>query len=232
EDHLRLDPSLYTDGHSHVNFAVLMFPRKFLPHSFWTPAQKIEFYQQNHRERYDHHKLIVHHVNFHRTSQEITSQFDRRVLELLSQGMQHQRVFRNDVLLQFKPLCQRHPFQLDERNHVLVRSFCKVFEVPSLAPRTVQRLNEKATDLMGMDMKLRQNNLHALTKTELMDATYMRGLDAASLSYGANLYWLKNWLKLSEQVSTADTSFYLHAMILHSLNYTELKYQRLDYGVY
>lgn len=206
---------------------IVVFPRRLFPRSFWTELQKKSFYRENHLERLDQHRIVMHHFDYQKNFNLIKGP-SKDVITSIHKDFQSKGVLRNQDLMAFRQVCGEHPFSLDNSNVVLVRAFCKVFEVNSYGPLSMlsQRLRSKAHDIMDMDLKLAKMNLDKLTTEQIMDANYLRGLNTSDLSRQANLYWLKNWLDLSNQCSKDDPWFLLHAMVFHSINFTELKFQR------
>lgn len=206
---------------------IVLFPRRLFPRSFWSMTQKKNFYKENYADRSQHVNVISHHFNYHKTNWELDDNA-KALITRTSNGLRDQGVITNKELLRLKPLFRNFPFDLDLFDSLLLKSFCKIFEINSIGPETIlaRRLRSMATDVLAMDYNLRRKNLNTLSAEEVMDANYIRGVNASVLSHEANLYWLKNWVKLTSQCGRDDASFVLHAMVFHSTNYTQLKYQR------
>lgn len=207
-----------------------LFPRLILPHAFWTDVQRQTFYKQYHKRRMQPYNIILHHMNYHK---EISpdSTF-RHALENISNVIQAKNIPSNHMLLKLKPFCSQieNPMNIETRQvFLLLQSFSRVILANSILPPSYlsSQLRNYGLLILQLDEKLRSENLlrHLSTK-EIETATLMRGLDSCNLSSAANVYWLKNWLELTKMCKANDYWFALHAMVLLSINYTEVKFQR------
>ena len=215
-------------------FPIYFFPRYVLPQAYWSESQRNRFYRQFHQERLRHYEIIIHHLNFHRKNSSKLS--DARLLSEICSAIQSNNVPSNGLLMQLRPLCNsfQHPLNLEERKDaVLLRSFSKVVLVSPFMPTMMlcSHLQSYVNLIVKLDQKLRSSNvLDKLSDEELQLATLLRGLDCANLSREANLYWLKNWIELTSSCDSSDTWFIMHAMVLLSLNYNQIKFQRRAFG--
>ncbi|CAK8681560.1 unnamed protein product [Clavelina lepadiformis] len=212
---------------------VSLFPRYVLPLSFWTKSQRITFFQQIHQERALYYGIILNHMNYHKLN--YPNPNTRYILDDICNTVTTGSIPTNFLLKSFKPLCKamESPFNLDNTVDVLLSAFCRTVMVSPYQPSSwkCHRLRKNANLILSLDDKIRKENLlHKLSHGDIKIATLMRGLNSAALSYEANVYWLENWLKLSQNCDGGDVWFLLHAMVLLSTNYTELKYKRKVFG--
>ena len=210
---------------------IYFFPRHVLPHTFWTAAQRKKFFSQMHLERLPHYSIILHHMNYHRENSS-----DSNMTYLLNDifAIVHaNNIPSNSLLLQFKPFCKSSssPFNLHNlKVGVLLRSFSRVslsqtFLLPAAA--LCSQLQAYGESIIKLDQKLRSSNsLQRLSARDIEIAALLRGVNSANLTTEANMYWLKNWLELTKHCSLNDVWFVLHAMVLLSYNYNQLKFQR------
>ena len=211
-----------------------LFPRYVLPHAFWSDSQRQNFYMQFHQGRLKSYDIILHHMNYHK--QNTTNMDFRHVLENLCSTIQSKNIPSNHLLLQLKPFCNyaQSPLNLEIKNvNILLRSFSRVILANSILPSTwlFNQLKSYGVLIINLDKKIRFENLISKLSIENIEtANLMRGLNSANLSYAANIYWLKNWVELTKLCNENDYWFVLHAMILLSMNYTEIKFQRKVFG--
>jgi len=206
---------------------ILIFPRKLFPRSFWSFSQKQLFYKLNHFDRFEHHKVVIHHMEYHKSKQFLSLSERQIVKEILSK-LQLKGVVKYSDLILLRKICQNFPFSLESSNLILIQAFCKVFEVSSIGTLNflTKKLKSKIQIIMELDRKLQKMDLSKLTQEQVIDANYMRGLNSSTLSHEANVYWLKKWLEFSTQFKEDDIWFLLHAMVINSIEFSELKYQR------
>jgi|ERR1712071_94909 len=79
----------------------------------------------------------------------------------------------------------------------------------AVAPRVIRARNidKRLKKIVQMDSMLRENGtLQSLTKGQLSEALFIRGVNGfeAMLSREAKLFWLENWLKLTEDINASD----------------------------
>ena len=79
----------------------------------------------------------------------------------------------------------------------------------AVAPRVIRARNidKRLKKIVEMDSMLRENGtLQSLTKGQLSEALFIRGVNGfeAMLSREAKLFWLENWLKLTEDINASD----------------------------
>jgi len=206
---------------------ILIFPRKLFPRSFWSFSQKKLFYKLNHFDRFEHHKVVIHHMDYHKNKLFLCSSNRQTVKEVLNKLRLNGVVKYTDLIL-LRKICQNFPFSLENSNLILIQAFCKIFEVSSVGTLNslTKKLQSKIEILMEMDRKLQKMDLTNLTEEQVIDANYMRGLNSSTLTHEANLYWLKRWLEFSQQLNEKDIWFALHAMVINSIEFSELKYKR------
>ena len=210
---------------------IVVFPRTMFPRSFWSPTQRAHFLPENHLKRMEQYDVVISHMNYHTVNREVNEN-EKKVLCKITNCINKGQLITNQQLLPFKQMCHHHPFDLSNSNFLLVFSFTQLVERSSLGGLRwiYPRLQDAALNILELDKKLLEMKIENLDVRELEEAVCMRGLNGSVLSYDANKYWLNNWLKLSKDCDQNDVSFILHAMILLSYNYTELKYQRQKFG--
>ncbi|XP_078489201.1 LETM1 domain-containing protein 1-like [Ciona intestinalis] len=212
---------------------VYLFPRLVLPQTFWSKHQRYEFLSRIHRSRTLDYGVIVHHLNYHKLNSDTNTKY---ALEGICNALAGGNIPSNsDMLNNLKPLCRQHdgPFNVDHMVYVLLRAFCRTIMVSQYQPPSwlKYRLRKNASLVISLDHKLRREGLlNNLSSLELSTASMMRGIDGVELTKEAQLYWLNNWLQLTKTCDDGDVWFVLHAMVLMSYNYSELKYQRRVFG--
>ena len=206
---------------------ILIFPRKLFPRSFWSFSQKKLFYKLNHFDRFEYHKVVIHHMEYHK-NKHFLSLSDRQIVKEILSKLQLKGVVKYSDLILLRKICQNFPFSLENSNLILVQAFCKVFEVSSIGTLNslTNKLKSKIQIIMELDRKLQKMDLSKLTQEQIIDANYMRGLNSSTLTHEANVYWLKKWLEFSTKFKDDDIWFLLHAMVINSIEFSELKYQR------
>ena len=216
-----------------LTIPIYLFPR-LLPHAFWNDQQRKLFYNQAHQGRLPHYKIVLHHMNYHKENHADTSFTD--LLDRICTVINANHIPSNALLLQLKPICtfSTSPLNLEVRKvAVLLKSFSAITLGFSLLPETwlCNQLEAYGKLIIRLDQKLRSDHLlQKLSEKEIEIATLMRGLDCANLSMEANIYWLRNWLELTSNCNPNDYWFALHAMVLLSFNYSQVKFQRRVFG--
>uniref|UniRef100_H2Z8I9 Letm1 RBD domain-containing protein n=1 Tax=Ciona savignyi TaxID=51511 RepID=H2Z8I9_CIOSA len=216
-----------------IFFPVYFFPRHVLPQTFWTSSQRYKFLSSLHRDRVHQYSVIIHHMNYHKLNSDSTTQYGLEGISLVLSGGNIPS--NNDLLTKMRPLFKQpdSPFDVDKMVYVLLRAFCHTIMVSPYQPASWirYRLRKNASLVLRLDHKLRRERiLHNLSNKEISEAAMMRGIDGAQLSREAQIYWLQNWLQLTPGCDDGDVWFILHAMVLLSYNYSELKYQRRVFG--
>ena len=216
-------------------FPIYFFPRYVLPHTFWTDIQRKKFHSQMHQERLPHYNIVLHHLNYHR---ENTSNPDvSHLLNEIFTIMNANDIPSNALMLRFRSVCNSNssPFNLEVRNvGILLRSFSRIslyYPIPLPTRVLCSQLQSYGKTIIGLDQKLRNGNaLQKLSAKDVEIAALLRGVNSANLTTEANIYWLRNWLKLTKSCNSNDYWFVLHAMVLLSSNYNQLKFQRGVFG--
>jgi len=206
-------------------------PRKLVSRNFWSVKQKNLYLIQNHFERSQAYQELISHIEQHIKSNKLDKNTSS-LIENITNKLNSKEVIDNSELAAVMGICHKYPFSLAESDIHFLRCLCKIYEVSSLgtAPALRSRLQDRAADILDMDTKLREMDLDKLSPEQVATAAYMRGLDAVSLPHEANLYWLKNWLSLSQSCHKGDCTFVLQAMAILSMNYTVWKYHLRVFG--
>lgn len=212
---------------------VALFPQYLLPRCYWTDKQRKEFLTRMRSSRIHHNGTVIHHLTYLQNNH--TSTAFQRTLESLIDMVNGQKVPQNDDMLKLRQYCRNaaNPLHIEDMPPLLLFSFCAMnfiwqYQPPSQMTRCLRR---RVHLVLELDHKLREENLiYQLTDHELQDATFLRGLNTGELSKAANQYWLQNWVNHTRLCDDLDVSYILHAMVLQSYNYTELKYQRKVFG--
>lgn len=214
-----------------LSVPIMLFPRTMMPWSFWDDKQRKEFYKQYHKERKGSHTTIVNHIEAQMRDPATVAPV-KSILDSLVDGSGDVKRITNKDLLRLKKYCNKDPFDLTDSNIEVIQAMCTIFTVRpgSTVEDSSIALRDKAIDIMNMDMKLREMKLKKLTEVQVMTACFIRGMNSASLSHDANLYWLKNWLNLTNTCNKTDAWFVLYAAVLLSKNFVDSSFQRLDYG--
>lgn len=66
---------------------------------------------------------------------------------------------------------------------------------------------------------IREGGLENLSADELQRSCFMRGLNAADLSYEEQIKFMDQWLHISEHINTNNFSLFLHLPILITYNH-------------
>lgn len=212
---------------------LLILPKKFnsrktMPQTFWTDKEHRDFISINHAERLDSIKFVVDHLVSCRNNQSVMEKHGR-IMEVVCDSLKYGVVLSNEVLLMMRKVCQEEPLFInnDVSNLPLLRAMCKGFglSVNGSPEKLVGALEFHANAIRELDIMLTYEKVESLSERELLDANYMRSLDASLFSKEANEYWLKNWLKVSGSCRKGDAWFFYYAMIMHSYNYNKTVYE-------
>lgn len=214
-----------------LSIPILAFPRTMMPWSFWDDEQRKKFYNQYHVERKGSHLAVVNYLESQMTDAS-TSAPVKEAIDALVDGSGQVKRINNDDLLRLKDYCNRDPLDLTDTNLNVVQAMCNVFSVrpSSSIEDSSMVLRSKAIDLMNMDIKLKEMDLMKLSEIQVMTACFIRGLNSATLSHEANLYWLMNWLHLTSCCTKSDVWFVLYSAVLLSKDFSDVNFQRLDFG--
>lgn len=202
----------------------LTFQRHFLPRHFWSEQQTVQYLDTNHANRLRHYHEVTVHISRVRDSSEMAA----LVVDRFEKG----GLVKNKELIRNKAAFTKPPFCVMSCDISHLRTWCKLIEVPSLGQSDTlrKRLTAKSLELMDMDRKLREMDLAKLTRDDVINACYLRGLNSVRLSHEANLYWLRNWLNLTKRCSKGDVSFLLHNMVFLGLKFTEERFEERALG--
>nr|CAB3263419.1 LETM1 domain-containing protein 1-like [Phallusia mammillata] len=208
---------------------IYLFPRYILPQSFWTGKQRRQILSAIHNDRSIEYGIIVHHLNYHKLNNEDYQL--KMVLKDICKTVSDGQIPSNKDMVALRPFCRQPGGALngDQMVYLLLRAFCYTIMVSPLQPPSWirHRLRSNAQLVLRLDRLLNRSKLvEQLSHEELVYACLMRGLNGAQLSHQAMLYWLRNWISLTTTCDDGDTWFVLHAMVLLSMNYSELKYKR------
>jgi len=206
-------------------------PRKLISRNFWSAKQKQVYLIQNHYERSQEYQALVDDMKKLAEDKTLNKK-TRLLIDGMATKLNMKEVMTNNDLVPFMQVCQKYPFSLSDGNISLLRSLCRINEVSAVgaASGLSSRLQNVAADILDMDEKLREMNLDELSPEVIATAAYMRGLDSTSLPHEANLYWLKNWINLSQFCNKGDSSFVLQSMAILSMNYNVWKYHLRVFG--
>jgi len=214
---------------------IYFFPRYVLPHTYWTDMQRKKFHSQMHQERLPHYNIILNHMNYHRENSSDSS--FTHVLDDIFTIINANNIPSNTLMLQFRSLCNdtSSPFNLEVlKIGVLLRSFSRIsmaYPFPLPASFLCNQLETYGKTIIRLDKKMRhENTLQKLSAKDIEIAALLRGANSANLTVEANIYWLRNWLELTKSCNSNDYWFVLHAMVLLSYNYNQLKFQRGVFG--
>lgn len=199
-------------------------PRKTMPQTFWTDREHRDFISINHAERLESIKFVVDHLVSCRNNQSVMEKHGR-IMEVVCDSLKYGVVLSNEVLLMMRIVCQEEPLFInnDVSNLPLLRAMCKGFGLSTNgSPEKLGvALEFHANAIRELDIMLTHEKVESLSERELLDANYMRSLDASLFSKEVNEYWLKNWLKVSGNCRKGDAWFFYYAMIMHSYNYNK-----------
>lgn len=222
-DMKKVAPVLLISALPFANYVIFplayMYPRTLLTSHFWSIQQKVEFAQQDLRQRLHHNRRVFRcmqaKLDVLKKAQDPQHEKFSYILGLLGSGLHP----TSDEILDVKDLFARTPFQLRYLSSVHLKHLCRLHDLHTGLMRRF-RLSERAYVVHHMDMAIkREGGVHNMPVESLKHACFLRGLNATNLSTESMIDWLNDWVKVSLIIDQDNISLFLHLPILLSYNH-------------
>ncbi|XP_055626249.1 LETM1 domain-containing protein 1 [Toxorhynchites rutilus septentrionalis] len=222
-DMKKVAPVLLISALPFANYVVFplayMYPRKFLTSHFWSIQQKVDFAQEDLKQRLYYNRRVFRcmqaKLDVLRKAQDPLHEKFNSILGLLGSGLHP----TSDEILNIQDLFVRPPFHLGHLSSVHLKYLCKLHDLHTGMMRRF-RLSERAYVIHHMDLAIkREGGVHNMPIESLKHACFLRGLNATNLSNESMIEWLKEWVKVSLIINQDNISLFLHLPILLSYNH-------------
>ncbi|XP_065077238.1 LETM1 domain-containing protein 1 isoform X2 [Ochlerotatus camptorhynchus] len=222
-DMKKVAPVLLVSALPFANYVVFplayMYPRTFLTPHFWSIQQKLDFAQQDLKQRLQYNRRVFRCMQ---SKLDVLKKIDDpycekfgNILGLLGSGLHP----TSDEILDVKDLFKRAPFHLNNLTSNHLKYLCKLHDLNSGLMRRY-RLSERAYVVHHMDLAIkREGGVHNMPVESLKHACFVRGLNATNLSTESMIDWLNEWVKVSLIINQDNVSLFLHLPILLSYNH-------------
>ncbi|KAG5676368.1 hypothetical protein PVAND_006209 [Polypedilum vanderplanki] len=221
KDMMKVSPVLLISALPFANYVIFplayMYPRTFLTSHFWSLQQRAEFQQLYIKERTAYNKKIFRKLqqNLNATVLLPCHNEFNYVLGLLGSGT-HPTA---DDIIKIKDIFKNSPYKLDSLTSSHLTYLCKLHGIHSLYLKRV-RLAEHFYAMQTMDQAIKsEGDVHNLPIDALRKSCYLRGLNPINLPNHEMIRWLREYLKVSQEISTDCISLYLHLPILLTYNH-------------
>ncbi|XP_019554251.2 LETM1 domain-containing protein 1 [Aedes albopictus] len=222
-DMKKVAPVLLVSALPFANYVVFplayMYPRTFLTPHFWSIQQKVDFAQQDLKQRLHYNRRVFRCMQakldvLRRNNDPLCEQFGN-ILGLLGSGLHP----TSEEILNIKDLFERPPLHLNNLSSVHLKYLCKLHDLNAGLMRRY-RLAERSYIVHHMDLAIkREGGVHNMPVESLKHACFVRGLNATNLSTESMIDWLNDWVKVSLIINQDNISLFLHLPVLLSYNH-------------
>ncbi|XP_058464350.1 LETM1 domain-containing protein 1 [Malaya genurostris] len=222
-DMKKVAPVLLISALPFANYVIFplayMYPRTFLTSHFWSIQQKVDFAQQDLRQRLAYNRRVFRcmqaKLDVLKKIQDPQHEKFSYILGLLGSGLHP----TSDEILNVKDLFTRSPLCLRSLNSVHLKYLCRLHDIHAGLMRRF-RLSERAYVIHHMDLAIkREGGVHNMSIETLKHACFLRGLNSTNLSTESMVEWLNEWVKVSLIINQDNVSLFLHLPILLSYNH-------------
>lgn len=222
-DMKKVAPVLLISALPFANYVVFplayMYPRTFLTPHFWSIQQKVDFAQQDLKQRLQYNRRVFRCMQakldvLRKNNDPLCEQFGN-ILGLLGSGLHP----TSDEILNIKDLFARPPLHLNNLSSVHLKYLCRLHDLNAGLMRRY-RLSERSYIVHHMDLAIkREGGVHNMPVESLKHACFVRGLNATNLSTESMIDWLNDWVKVSFIINQDNISLFLHLPVLLSYNH-------------
>ncbi|XP_005177496.1 LETM1 domain-containing protein 1 [Musca domestica] len=220
-DMIKVAPALILSSLPMVGYAVfplvVMYPRTFLTSHFWTLQQKSEFKQYYFLERLTYNRPVLRCLQAKLKTTKNHPKYEQfaQVLGQLGSGT-HPSV---EQILDIKDIFADSPFNLISLPGKHIKLLNKMHGIPRGWFKR-HSLYEHAFFIHYMDLAIcREGGVHNMPLEALRNACYIRGLNPINMSNDDMIMWLRDWIKISQEIRVEHLTLYLHLPILMAYNH-------------